>query len=272
MSEMSELEQKERQRELKKIEGKTNKIEINERTILAYKEEYGKKGLVPIGEEDYPREDFHLVAKQKQFDALVDPSQGIRKIIESMIRQPITIFDKKGKPEIKDALYYNGYWYGTNKRGDDLGAPFHEGSFKKPRLTFTVSNTGVTKQDYDEQGERRGTWKAVGRTTEHYIFLSADKNKRRKELEDIVSKATGTYTGNLENHHLHYRNPSPNNDHSGMHGGSFTWNQFCDLSLEELGEAQNKNYYKEKSTGLLKDKTGVRVQYDNNTGKMQAVT
>jgi hypothetical protein len=103
------------------------------------------------------------------------------------------------------------------------------------------------------------------------IFSSADKKERRKQLEDILQKATGTYKGNLEIHRLHYRNPSPNNDHSGTHGGSFTWNQFCDLSIEELGEAQTKNYYKEKSTGILKDRTGVRVQYDQSTGKIEAI-
>jgi hypothetical protein len=125
---VNELEIKENERQLRKIAGKPKHIEINERTIDAYKEEFAKKGIVPTGEKDYPQEDFHLVAKQKNFDALVGPSQGIRKIIESMIRQRVTIFDKNGKAE--DALYYNGYWYGTDKRGNDLGAPFHEGSIR----------------------------------------------------------------------------------------------------------------------------------------------
>ena len=267
---VNELEVKQNKLALNKIAGKAQHIEINERTLEAYKEEFGKKGLVITREEDYPQEDFHLVAKQKNFDALVDPSQGIRKIIESMIRQPVTIFDKNGKPEIKDALYYNGYWYGTSKRGEDLGAPFREGFYKKPKMSFTYTNA---TQPYDPQtGERRGQYKTVGTTYQYYIFLSADKKERRKQLEDIIQKAPGTYTGNLEGGHLHYRNPTPNNDRSGGHGDSFTWNQFCDLSIEELGEAQNKNYYKEKSTGLLKDRTGVRVQYDSNTGKMAAVT
>ena len=266
---MSEMERQQNERELRKIEGKPSNIEINERTIQAYREEFAKKGLVPTGEEDYPREDFHLVAKQKKFDFEVDPSQGIRKVIESMVRQPVTVFDKNGKPQVKDALYYNGNWYGTDKRGNDLGAPFHEGSYKKPKLSFTYASA---TDPYDSKtGERRGQYKAVGRTIEHYIFLSEDKKERRKQLEDIVAKATGTSIGNLANHHLHYRNPSPNNDHSGTHGGSFTFNIFCDLSIEELGECQNKNYYKEKSTGLLKDRDGVRVKYDDNTDKMSAI-
>jgi hypothetical protein len=266
--EVNELQQKQNELALKQIAGKAQHIEINERTIEAYKKGFADKGLVITKEDEYPQEDFHLVKKQKAFDALVDPSQGIKKVIESMIRQPITVFNKQGKPEIKDALYYNGYWYGTTKRGEDLGAPFHEGSYKKPKLSFVYTDTTAP---YDSKtGERRGTYKTTGTIREHYIFLSEDKQKRRKQLEDIIQNATGTHTGNLSRNRLSYRNPTPNNDHSGTHGGSFNWNQFCDLSIEELGECQNKNYYKEKSTGVLKDKDGVRVNYDESTGKMIA--
>lgn len=265
---MSELERKENERELRKIAGKAKNIEINERTLEAYRKAFADKGLVITKEEEYPKEDFHMVKKQKQFDSLVDPKQGIRKVIESMVRQPVTIFNKNGKPEVKDALYYNGYYYGTDKRGNDLGAPFHEGSYKKPKMSF--SYTSATEPYDPKTGERRGQYAAVGYTYEHYIYLPEDKKERRKVLEGIIEKATGTYTGNLERGHLHFRNPSPSNDHSGTHGGSFNWNQFCDLSLEELGECQNKNYYKEKSTGILKDKDGRRVNYDETTGKMIA--
>src|SRR5687768_8305367 len=90
--------EKQNELDLKQIAGKANNIEINERTIQAYKDEFGKKGLIPTKEEDYPKEDFHMVKKQKAFDALVDPTQGIRKVIESMVRQPVTIFDKNGNP------------------------------------------------------------------------------------------------------------------------------------------------------------------------------
>jgi hypothetical protein len=209
------------------------------------------------------------VKKQKAFDALVDPTQGIRKIIESMIRQPVTIFDKNGKIEVKDALYYNGNYYGVGKRGEDLpSAPFHEGSYKKPKLVFTSIDPA---NPYDPKtGERRGTYKLGSNTIEHYIFLSEDKKERRKQLEDIIQKATGTNTHTLgTGHRLHYRNPSQDNNHSGTHGGSFTWDLFCDLSLEELGELQNKNYYTEKSTGQIKDRTGQRVAYDPSTKKVE---
>jgi hypothetical protein len=266
---MNELEKIENERELRKISGKAQHIEINTRTIDAYKEEFAKKGLVITKEEEYPQEDFHLVAKQKRFDGLVDPSQGIRKVIESMIRQPVTIFDKNGKPETKDALYYSGYWYGVDKRGIEIGAPFREGYYKKPKLSFIALNTGFTKQDYDEQGVRRGEYKPSTFTYEHYIYLPEDKKERRKILEDIVSKATGTFTGNLSNGHLSYRNPSPNNDHSGVHGGLINWDNFCDLSIEQLGELQNKNYFTDDNN-ILRDKDGIRVAYDPSTKKVES--
>jgi hypothetical protein len=85
----------------------------------------------------------------------------------------------------------------------------------------------------------------------------------------LYKKSTGTNTRTLENHHLHYRNSSPNNNHYGTHGGSFTSDLFCDLSIEELGELQNKNYYTERSTGAIKDRPGQRVAYDHSTKKVE---
>jgi hypothetical protein len=63
--EVSDLERNQRERELNKIAGKAKHIEINERTMQTYKEEYAKKGLTPTKESDYPQEDFHLVKKTK---------------------------------------------------------------------------------------------------------------------------------------------------------------------------------------------------------------
>lgn len=187
-----------------------------------------------------------------------------------MVRQPVTIFDKTGKVQIKDALYYRGQYRGYDKRDVEIGAPFEEGYYKKPKLVFNFVDAA---KPYDEvTGEKRGKYVVGGFTYEHYIFLSPDKKERRKQLEDIIKSATGTYTGNLERGgHLSFRQPSPQNDHSGSHGGMFNWNQFCDLSLKELGEVQDKSYYKEENTGLLKDKDGIRVEYNPSTEKLEAI-
>jgi hypothetical protein len=98
---------------------------------------------------------------------------------------------------------------------------------KKPRLVF---NSDPVNPFDPKAGEKRGQYTTSGYTFEHYIFLSEDKKERRKQLEDIISKCTGTYKGNLENGHLHFRNPTLDNNQSGTHGGSFKWNQFCDLN------------------------------------------
>jgi hypothetical protein len=269
---MSELERKQEELELKRIAGKTNNIEINERTLEAFRQEFRKKGLEPESK-DYPPDDFVIISKLKEFDRLVDPSQGIKKVIGSMVRQPVTVFNKQGKPEIKDALYYSGYYYGVDKRANDLGAEFqNEGCYKRPRLVFTATDPA---NPFDPKtGERRGSYKqSGGAIIEHYIFLPEKKEDRVKFLNDIIEKATGTYPGNLSiGGHLSYRNPSPNNDHSGTHGGSFTWQVFTELSLEGLGELQNKNYYTEKSTGAIKYRTGQRVAYDHSTKKVETTT
>jgi len=105
--------------------------------LTAFREEYRKKGL-QIESKDYPQDDFVLISKLKEFDRLVDPTQGIRKVISSMVRQPVTVFNKQGKPEVKDALYYSGYYYGVDKNGNEIGAEFYnEGVYKRPKLVFT---------------------------------------------------------------------------------------------------------------------------------------
>lgn len=90
---MSEMEKREEEIKLKQIAGTPQHIEINERTLIAYREEFAKKGLVIEQHKDYPREDYYLIRKQKKFDSIVDPSKGIRKVIISMVRQPVTIFE-----------------------------------------------------------------------------------------------------------------------------------------------------------------------------------
>ena len=266
---MSELEKQEEQLKLKQVTGKPQHIEINERTLEATREEFRKKGLEVTKHSEYPREDYYLIRRQKKFDSVVDPSKGIRKIIESMTRQPITVINSKGVAEVKDSLYLRGSWRGVDKFGTDIGAPFIEGYFRVPKLVFSFVDPS---HPFDSTtGEKRGRYQPSGLTYQHYIFLSSDKKERRKQLEDILEKATGTYKGNLEKGQLSFRNPNPDNNHSGTHGGSFNWEQFCNLSIEELSEAQNKRYYREASTGILKDKDGVRVEYNSSTGKLEAI-
>lgn len=190
-TEVNELEKAAEELQLRRIAGKTSNIQINERSLELFRQEYRKKGLEPESK-DYPQEDFALIAKLKEFDALVDPSQGIKKVIETMVRQPVTVFNKQGKPEVKDALYYSGWYYGVDKRGNDIGAEFYnEGCYKRPKLVFTSTDPA---NPYDPKtGERRGQYKQSGGfIIEHYIFLPEKQADRVKFLNDLVENATGT--------------------------------------------------------------------------------
>jgi hypothetical protein len=269
---LNELEKIEEKIALDSISGKPTNIEINERTLIAYREEFAKKGLVIEQHKDYPMHEtgFKMVKRMKKFDSLVVPEKGIKKIISAMTRQPVTTCDTKGKPVTRDAVYYYGRYEGFDRRDNQIACNFAEGWFLRPKIRFTLTDPS---HPYDSTtGERKGSYAVAGTTYEHYIFLSEDKKERRKQLEDIVQKATGTFAGNLEKGgHLSFRQPHQDNNHSGGHGGMLTWNQFCDLSLKEGLELQDKSYYKEYSTGILKDKDGLRVEYNRSTGKLEAI-
>lgn len=189
-----------------------------------------------------------------------------------MCRQPITIIEN-GKTVTHDGLYFYGTYLGVDKMGNEIGAEFHEGWYLKPKLKFTASNTGITKKDYDETtGERRSKYDVVKNTYEHYIFLPENKADRVKFLNDLMKNSPGTTPESVAyGGHLSFRQQHPDNSHSGAHGGNFNWSQFCELSLKELGEAQQKGYYKDEKTGQLKDKDGVRVKYEESTGKLEAI-
>lgn len=152
-TEVNELEKAAEELQLRRIAGKPNNIEINERSLELFRQEYRKKGLEPESK-DYPMEDFALIAKLKEFDALVDPTQGIRKVIETMVRQPVTVFNKQGKPEVKDALYYSGWYYGVDKRGNEIGAEFYnEGFIKGQNLFSPVQIQRILMIQKQEKGE-----------------------------------------------------------------------------------------------------------------------
>lgn len=216
MSELNDLEGLEEERELKKITGTPRHIEVNQRTIKAYQEEFAKKGL-QVESRDYPQEEFHLVKNQLKFDSIVDASQRIQKKIGAMCRQPITVTEK-GKTVTKDGLYYYGYYRGVDKRGTEIGAEFHEGWYLKPKLRFYLQDPS---HPYDSvTGERKGKYQASGNTYEHYIFLPDNKADRVKFLNDLMDKSLGTTPESVAyGGHLSFRASSPDNNHSGLTAG-----------------------------------------------------
>jgi len=55
---LNELEREQEELELRRIAGKTNNIEINERNLEAYRTEFRKKGL-EVETKDYPQDDLY---------------------------------------------------------------------------------------------------------------------------------------------------------------------------------------------------------------------
>jgi hypothetical protein len=58
MSTQTEMEKLHQKQTLKQIEGKAKHIEINDKSLVAYREEFRKKGLEITKESEYPKEDF----------------------------------------------------------------------------------------------------------------------------------------------------------------------------------------------------------------------
>jgi hypothetical protein len=74
----------------------------------------------------------------------------------------------------------------------------------------------------------------------------------------------------VEEINLQYRQANSQNNHASQRGGSFTWEQFFNPSLEQLGSIQGKGYYKDNKN-TLRDKNGVMVEYNRSTGKVSAI-
>ena len=81
---VNELERVQEELQLRRIAGTAQVIEINERALECVRQEFAKKGLV-VESKDYPQDDFIQIAKLKEFDALVDHTQGIKKVIGSWL-------------------------------------------------------------------------------------------------------------------------------------------------------------------------------------------
>ena len=203
---------------------------------------------------------YRQVQRLLKFDSIVKKEKGIKKVIKSMVIQPVTV--EGGKTKL--ALYYSGDYIGYDAWDSEIYCSFNEGYYFKPRLTSILVNTGLTRKDFDENGERRRTWKAAGHTYEHDIFVPEEPKARRKFLEKLIEESPGTYTTNCI---FSFRQPNYDNNHSGKHNNA-SWNNFCDLTVQQLGELQDKAYYKDASN--LKDKDGITVNYRD--GRMQAIS
>lgn len=237
--------------------------ECNYLTIESFKQAYKEKGLVPE-EKDFPKDKRKMLERLKTFDARVDPSKPINKRIISMVRQPVSVIEN-GKRIVKDSLIFNAWIEGFNWADLPMAVEYNGGWFIKPNLVFSVKDN---KHPFDpETGKKIGTYVNHGSIYEHTIFLSENQKERVKQLNDLIEQWSSTF---VEEVNLQYRQPNSQNNHGSQRGGSFTWEQFCNLSLQQLGDIQGKGYYKDDKN-TLRDRNGVMVEYNRSTGKVSAI-
>lgn len=255
-------EQKEREKELKQVQGKLKNIKghSTERTIQAFNEEFRKKQLVAEGRDDFPYNEFIGMQKLRDFDRRVDPST-IKKTISNMSIQPVSV-KEKDKVVTKYVLIVNGKYKGSTEAGVGLYTGWSDGWYLKPVIQFMVRDSN---QPYDPQtGRPIGEYKVRGKPEKIYtIHVPEDKKERRALFEKIVSE-TDTLPEELHGK-LNYRQGE-----AGSHGGAFSWDQFCDLEIDQLRQIQKNNYYLD-SKQTLRNAEGQMVQYNNATKMVEAI-
>lgn len=254
-------QQKESEKEVKQVQGKLKNIKgySAERTIQEYNNEFKKKGLVPEGRDDYPIDQFISLQNLKEFDSRVDP-ETVTKRISNIIIEPVTI-KENGKLVTKHALTVNGKYEGYNHAGVRMIRGWSEGYYYKPNIQYVITNPSAP---YDpETGKPTGDYRLTGRPEKtHTIFVPEEPKARRKLLESIIQDSD-TLPQELTKR-LQYRQSD------GSHGGTFNFDQYCDLTFDQLSQLQKKGYYTD-SKGTLRDSDGSMVEYNRNTKKIEAI-
>jgi hypothetical protein len=96
-------------------------------------------------------------------------------------------------------------------------------------LQFSVKDS---KHTFDPQtGQKVGSYNIQGSISEHDKFLQEDKKERVKFLNELLEEYPDTFPEELN---LQYRQPNSQNTYYSPRGGSFTSDQFCNLSLKKL--------------------------------------
>jgi hypothetical protein len=259
MSQSETYEAQHLKREVTSLHAKPNNIEIDaQKTIKAYDKAFAEKGIQATSKRDYPRSGvgYRQVQRLIQYDSIVKRDKGITKKIISMTVQPVTI-DKQQKY----ALYYHGHYVGFDAWDNEIWCSFTEGFHYKPKIQFVP--TDLVNPFDSKTGERRGSYKPIGYSLVHDIFIPESPKERRKFLEKLIKDL------DVSNCVYSYRVANPENDHASHHG-EISFNNLCDLTFTQLEELQTKLYYKD-SSGSLRDKDNLRVQYDPSTKKVESL-
>jgi hypothetical protein len=250
-----------KEKELNQIQGaklKHIKGYSDERTIAEYNKSFRENGFQPEGRDDYPYDQYLGFKALVEFDSRLDPNT-IKKEISNMIIQPVTIKDK-GKLVTKYALTVNGRYTGLNKAGVSLQRGWSDGWYYKPVIRFAAKNSN---EPFDPQtGQRIGENRVTKKPDKVYTQYVPENPKERRALFEKILQDSDTLPEEL-NGKLKYRQGE-----GGSRGGSFTFDQFCDLTFDQLRQIQKNGFYSD-SKGVLRNTDDSIVEYNKQTQKIQ---
>lgn len=227
-----------------------NKLELETfagRSIQPWKDQAREAGLVlraPLTETDtgdYPREIYDSL---RYFRRNIAITQDHKKIVKTMHRQLVNTRDDKGRPTKKEYLTYKGYYSGTTHKGEEYQANFEIGRYEKPKI---VHNSNLR---YDPKtGDPIGNEKILsGSETIYTIEVPKSKESRKKLIDDIIGK--DNFPEDIK-----YYFDNEKDDPMGRSDPTFSYDDFCNCSIEELRDLSYKGGGS-LSPGIWRDSSG----------------
>jgi hypothetical protein len=201
-----------------------------------------------------PHQEFNQLKYLRKLDSILKPNEGpVQKIITSMHRQLVLEFDN-GQPIKREYLTLGGEFRGFDWSQEEHARSFIEGVSKKPIMGKVYRNS---KKFDKETGENLGKTEVRKIDLEYYYELPKETKQRKKFIDSFIEAANGTFAENIT---YYYKDPE-----SGNRDNTFPYQQFCDLSIEELRDASNRGAgakgpgYHIDRDGILRDKEGTIV-------------
>lgn len=235
------------------------------KSIQAYKEQASKAGLVlraPSDNTDSGDFPEKIYSTLRRFRRNIAITKDHKKIVSNMSRQLVTQKDD-GKPTKKEYLTYSGYYSGLTHKGGVHHANFEIGKYQRPKIE---PNSNLT---YNQRtGDPIGNEQILGSPeTIYFIEVPKSKEARKKLIDSILGE------DNHPDNVLYYVRHLTDNNHEASRDPTFSYEEFVNLSAQELIETSQKGagskssqFYTDKDGILRYKKTDTPVTSKSNKG------
>jgi hypothetical protein len=220
------------------------------RTVQAWKDAATEAGLVLEFPYNFPNTPASQLEHLRRIDSL---SKGeVKKTITSMVRSTSRSTDSSTKIVVKEYLTIGGQFQVTDFRGVPYSIEVLEGVYDRPNV---VRNSD--QKFNPNTGEPIGNSKILsGQKAVYDIELPKDPAKRKKLIDSIIESTDS----DKDSVRYYYKDLE-----AGFRDGTFSYEQFTDLSIEELrdlskkgGGSKGPGYYRDKDN-VLRNKDGNKI-------------